>query len=210
MIGYHAEHCTHNHKQQTQRHHGGHNGKTVVVRLLLCTGGYYVVARRVIAQNEVWTSARPRGVHVFSKRKQLLRLLILCSCVRMVSEDDRNEKHRSHTRRHTRPRARSSAGTPTCVVTYRQNFSKHSYVPRMNTEKVRKGRYVCFIALSELHQHHDPLIWHLATLLHDDRDAAKLRYRPTSRAQSLDMNSYDTATRCVVTHRQPPCVLPAA
>ena len=135
VIGYHAEHCTHNHTQHTQRHHGGHKGKTVVVRLLLCTGAYYVVARRVIPLKELWTSARPRGVHVLSKRKQLLRLLRLCSWIRMVSEDDRNEKHRSHTRRHTRPRARSSAGTPTCVVTYRQKCSQHSYVPRMNTKK---------------------------------------------------------------------------
>ena len=67
-----------------------------------------------------------------------------------------------------------------------------------------------FIAQSDLHQHHDPPIWHLAIVLHDDRDSAKLRYHPTSRAQSVHMNSYDAATRCVVTYRQPPCVLPAA
>ena len=139
VIGYHAEHCTHNHIQHTQRHHGGHNGKAVVARLLLCTGVYYVVARRVIALNEVWTSTRPRGVHVFSTRKRLLRFLILCSWVRMVSEDDRNEKHRSHTRRHARPRARSSVGTPTCVVTYRRKKAKHSYVPCMNTKNMREG-----------------------------------------------------------------------
>ena len=45
-------------KQHTQRHHGGHNGKNVVVRLLLCTVVvYYVLARRVVALNEVRTSA---------------------------------------------------------------------------------------------------------------------------------------------------------
>ena len=66
-----------------------------------------------------------------------------------------------------------------------------------------------FIALSDLHhQRHGPPILHLAILVRDDRDAAKLRYRPTSQAQSLQMNSYATATRCVVTYGQPPCVLP--
>ena len=169
-----------------------------------------MVARRAIALNEVWTSSRPRGVHVFSKRKQLLRVSTLCSRVRKVSEDVSNEKHRSHTRRHTRPRARSSAGTPMCVVTYRRKISKHSFVSRVNTKKVRKGGYVCFSALSDLHQHYDPSIWYLVTLLHNDRDAAKLRYRPTSRAESLHLNSYDTPTRCVITYRQPTCVLPAA
>ena len=68
-----------------------------------------------------------------------------------------------------------------------------------------------FIALSDLHhQRHGPPILHLAILVRDDRDAAKLRYRHTSRVQSLHLNSYSTATRCVVTYRQPPYVLPAA
>ena len=54
--------------------------------------------------------------------------------------------------------------------------------PQMNTRK--GGEIVCFIALSDLHQpHHDPPIWHLAILRHDDRDAATVRYRPASRAQ---------------------------
>ena len=41
-----------------------------------------------------------------------------------------------------------------------------------------------FTALSDLYQpHHDPPIWHLAILLHDDRDTATLRYHPASRVQ---------------------------
>ena len=71
VIGYHAEHCIHNHKQHTQRHHGGHKGNTVVVRLLSCTAVYYVVARRVIALNEVWTTVKPCGVHGILKAKAI-------------------------------------------------------------------------------------------------------------------------------------------
>ena len=52
-----------------------------------------------------------------------------------------------------------------------------------------------FIALPDLHQHDDSPIWNLAIMLHGDRDAATLRYRPASRAQSLRMNLYDIATR---------------
>ena len=52
-----------------------------------------------------------------------------------------------------------------------------------------------FIALSDLHQHHDPPIWHLGILLLNDRDAAKLGYRPTSRAQSPEQGSELTPLR---------------
>ena len=53
-----------------------------------------------------------------------------------------------------------------------------------------------FTALSDLHQpHHDPPIWHLDILLHDDRYAATLRYRPASRAQWLEQSRDLTPVR---------------
>jgi len=66
-------------------------------------------------------------------------------------------------------------GTTAAAAFVVSGEKNRSYVWILEVRGDRSFRY---------NQHrHDTPIWHLATSLHDDRDAATLRYRPASRAQ---------------------------